>query len=177
MRLSPNASTSNPEFSRSRDRSGNSPDRNGGDAHRVGTHKGSEDGVESGRVGSLHLPVTQQEHSQIVHDAIRRREQEAEKRGGVGGLGTGLPGRQNAKPGQGSGVHQVRKPLAISEDSREPTGGGETKVQRLVRGSETRRFVGRAARDKEAATNRLWQQGPESSFCESEPGGQHGMEL
>lgn len=68
-----------PGLSSGGDRIGDSPDRNGRPAHRVGIHTRSHKGVESDRAGELHLPVRKDnhrayKHSQRVHDAIRRKQ-------------------------------------------------------------------------------------------------------
>ena len=83
MGLNPNAPAWTPGLCSSGERSGDSPDRNGGAAHCVGMHHRREEGVESDGVGRLNLPVNEDKHradkfSQRVRTAIKQKQ---EKRG------------------------------------------------------------------------------------------------
>ena len=79
MGLNPNAPAWTPGLCSSRERSGDSPDRNGRAAHCVGMHHRREEGVEPDGVGRLNLPVNQDKHradkfSQRVRTAIKQKQ-------------------------------------------------------------------------------------------------------
>ena len=81
MGLNPNAPAWTPGLCSSRERSGDSPDRNGRAAHCVGMHHKREEGVESDGVGWLNLPVNQDKHqadkfSQRVRTAMKQKQKE-----------------------------------------------------------------------------------------------------
>ena len=78
--LNPNAPAWTPGLCSSRERSGDSPDRNGRAAYCVGMHHKREEGVESNGVGWLNLPVNQDNKhrtdklSQRVRTAIKQKQ-------------------------------------------------------------------------------------------------------
>ena len=108
MGLNPNAPAWTPGLCSSGEHSGDSPDRNGRDAHCVGMHHKREEGVESDGVGWLNLPVNQDKHradkfSQRVRTAIKQKKGTGRREGGDG-LSVGVLGKQHRWPGRGRRV-------------------------------------------------------------------------
>ena len=110
MGLNPNTPAWTPRLCSSRERSGDSLDRNGRAAHCVGMHHKREEGVESDGVGWLNLPVKQDKHRadkfrQRVRTAIKQKlKKGAGRRGGGAGLSVGVLGKQHRRPGRGRRV-------------------------------------------------------------------------
>ena len=159
MGLNPNAPAWTPGLCSSGVRSGDSPDRNGRAAHCVGMHHKREEGVESDGVGRLNLPVNQDKHradkfSQRVRTAIKQKQKKRGRKKRRRGRAKRRRARKAAHVARTRQKGRLVRVATYNVRTLAVKGAnGWARLQRLVRGSETRHFGSRATKDKEGWTN------------------------